>query len=553
MTVVATELRRSVDLTGFRRRIRALRAWRLGAVGGAIGAAAGIIALIGDWFGVVDMNPAKLGALVAIGVSAGAIRAAVERYSDLQIARSIDRRSAFDDRLTTLYDIDARHSAEEFREAVEADAMSRMENLSPASLYPFRASRWHWLFVSFAAACCLLYLAIDTPLFRSAAAKSEAVQLSHTAAQVTQIARPVLEQAKKADATDEDKALARDLQRFTHDLSKARMSKQEALIRANQLAEQAQKLQATKSAALASSLDKAQTAGERLQQMADKAKLEKSDAAKLADKERGLEQQIADAKQRLAASRTGSSHMSASEQKALEQKIGDMEKALHTLRLSREAQEMMSKLAAMPEFQQAQELLKKLQEESQAEQDGEPSRLTPDDMRRMADQLDQLAKQLNTDEKLKEYAQALLDAAKQARQGQAGNAASKLLGAFGLGGQGMSAGTQSSGGTSDGGSKGNGVPSKDIWTGDHGALNKADKSSLLNVKFQDRVITSQKGKTGPETYSETLGPSQLGAKSGVPYQALLPKYEKSAESALSKGNIPPQMRTQVRDYFSSLH
>jgi hypothetical protein len=79
-----------------------------------------------------------------------------------------------------------------------------------------------------------------------------------------------------------------------------------------------------------------------------------------------------------------------------------------------------------------------------------------------------------------------------------------------------------------------------------------DKSTLLNLKFSDRIITSQKGK-GPESYEEELGPAQLGDKSGVPYQAMLPKYEKSAESTLSKSDIPPEMRTKVRNYFDSLH
>jgi hypothetical protein len=76
---------------------------------------------------------------------------------------------------------------------------------------------------------------------------------------------------------------------------------------------------------------------------------------------------------------------------------------------------------------------------------------------------------------------------------------------------------------------------------------------MLKIKFQEHIVTSQRGHNGPETYEEQMGPAQLNAKSGIPYQAMLPKYEKTAESAMSKGDIPPEMRTKVKDYFDSLH
>ena len=73
-------------------------------------------------------------------------------------------------------------------------------------------------------------------------------------------------------------------------------------------------------------------------------------------------------------------------------------------------------------------------------------------------------------------------------------------------------------------------------------MNKDDKSSLLNVKLEDRMITSQIGDKGPQSYVETLGPSRMGNRTAIPYQKALPKYEKSAESALQKSDIPPRLR-----------
>jgi hypothetical protein len=97
-----------------------------------------------------------------------------------------------------------------------------------------------------------------------------------------------------------------------------------------------------------------------------------------------------------------------------------------------------------------------------------------------------------------------------------------------------------------------GTASQDRWIGPHGTLPRDDKSSLLHVKFEDRVITSQRGDKGPETYTEVLGPSAPGGKTDVPFQQVLPKYEKSAESALKKSDIPPSEQAKVRDYFDSL-
>jgi hypothetical protein len=44
----------------------------------------------------------------------------------------------------------------------------------------------------------------------------------------------------------------------------------------------------------------------------------------------------------------------------------------------------------------------------------------------------------------------------------------------------------------------------------------------------------------------------MGDRSSIPYQAVLPTYQKMAESALSKSDIPPRERVRVRNYFDSL-
>ncbi len=282
-----------------------------------------------------------------------------------------------------------------------------------------------------------------------------------------------------------------------------------------------------------------------MQQMAQMGQMQPTDAAKLASAASALQQQMANLQNQLNAAKAGKSNLTAAQQKAIEQKLAALAKQLQQIHLSQQAEAMLQKLRSTPQFQQAMDILRKLQQQAGAQQSGQPSPLTQAQMQQMADQLEQLAKQLSSDAAMKAYAQQLLDAAKQARLGQPGNGAG-LLGAFGMG-----AG-QSQGGLSLG-MGGKGAPSEDTWVGDHGGLHHFDKSSLLHLKYQDRVITSQQGAKGSETYTEELGPAQLGGKSSIPYQDVLPKYEKTAESALSKGDVPPAMRTRVRDYFESLH
>lgn len=521
--------------------------WRVGAVGGCIGSVLGILLLAADWEDLWDARPWQLAALIATGIALAAAFSLLERYPDAQIARSIDRRfEGLQDRLTTVYEPPAEgDDAGGFLGAVRGDAAFSLREVRPAALYPLRARRSHWVFLALAALCALLYVAIDTPLLRSLAARNEAAALKRAAVQVQAVAKPIIEQAKSPTATSADKQLARDLQKFSHELQKGRMTRQQALIRANQLAAQAQQIQSSRNLSLSQSLDNAQTAGAKMQQMAQMGQMQPTDAAKLASAASALQQQMANLQNQLNAAKAGKSNLSAAQQKAIEQKLAALAKQLQQIHLSQQAEAMLQKLRSTPQFQQAMDILRKLQQQAGAQQSGQPAPLTQAQVEQMADQLEQLAKQLSNDAAMKAYAQQLLDAAKQARLGQPGNGAG-LLGAFGMG-----AG-QSQGGLSLG-MGGKGAPSEDTWVGDHGGLQHFDKSSLLHLKYQDKVITSQQGAKGSETYTEELGPAQLGGKSSIPYQDVLPKYEKSAESALSKGDVPPAMRAKVRDYFESLH
>lgn len=498
-----------------------------------------------DFFSIAYFDSRMLGIPVALGVLAGIGWALTERLPTGAVAQSVDRRGGLHDRLTTATEVPLQTGT--LADALHDDARSQLDRMRPAVLYPLRLGRWHGVFVVLGALSAGLFLLGNTFVFRSDQAKKEAAELKQAAVAVERVAKPVLEAAKRPDADARDKELARRLQRFTFELRKARMTRPEALVKANQLAEQAKTLETARAQTLAGSITSAQTAAAKLQQRAERARLEKSDTLKLAEQAAVLESEIAAMERKLAEAKAGRSGLSEQEKAALARQRDAAKKRLGEIRLSQQAQAFLQKLQAMPEIREAQKLLSQLAEQSALQQAGQPSAMTPEQLEAAAKRLEALARQFDTDAEMKELARQLLEAAKNAQACKSGQCSGGLLGAFGLG---VGAG-QGPAGLSLG-SKGRGGVSEDRWVGAHGSLSQDDKSSLLRVKFEDRVIASQVGAKGPETYTEVLGPSTPGARSSVPFQKVLPRYEKSAQSALAKDKVPPKLQGKVRDYFDSL-
>ena len=547
-------------LAPFRRRIRLLRLWRCSAIGGAMGAAVSLVVATIDYLSIHYTEKGAIAVPVLCGMALGACRALFEKLPDDMVARSVDRRGHLEDRLATLMTVAPTGNG--FTDALRQDATRNLSSLRSKDLYPVRFSRWHGALLLLVALAALVFLMGNSPILRSPQGKKDMAEMQAAAAEVQRVAKPILERAKEKDATDVDKDLARRLDKFSQELNKARMTRQESLIKANQLAEDVRKLENSRMESLAQSLAGAKTASEQLEKMAEQAKLQKSDAAKLAEQIAREQRSVGEMEQKLAEqAKSGEKgkegQLSEEERKALEKKLAEAKKRLQELKLSQRAQDFLAKLHSMKDYQEAQKLLQQLAQNAGAQQDGSPSELTPEQIQAMAERLEALAKEMDSEEKMKELAKKLLEAAKNARMCKSGHCSGGLLGAFGLG---MSAGGSNSsssqrgpGGLSLGGSKGAGGPSDDKWVGAHGELNKSDKSSLLNVKFSDRVLTSQIGDKGSQSYVDIIGPVSSGGKTSIPYQKVLPQYEKSAESVLKKSDIPPRLRTKVRDYFDSLH
>ena len=536
------------ELLPFRRRIKIVRTWKCASYGLTAGTALAVVATVLDYFNVIYGRPILLYSVAIAGTVAGVAWALIEPLSDSAIARSVDRRGNLADRLTTATELCGTEGL--MVQHLIADASTAADSLVPGQLYPIRFNRWHGISTVLAVIAIALYLFTNTTIFRSPEAKVDAAELKNDADQIERIAKPLLDPPDKRTVTAEDTALAHRLDQFSDQLRRGRMSKEEALVRANQLQQEAKALQDKHSDALANSIQSAQTAAEQLSAMdksaaADNAARADQQAAANAQA-KSLEDQIRTLQQKLGSAST-KSQMSPSQKKALQQQLASDNKRLRDLQLSQNALKFLSALSSMADFRKAQELLSKLSQASQASASGQQTPMSQAQMQKMADELEKMAKEFNSNAKLKELARRLLEAAKNARLANGARLAAGIGAAMGSGGE-----TRTPDGFSTGAMPGAGGPGNERWIGDHGSLIKSNKSSQLKVTYKDEQITSLIGDKGAETYTETMGPSGLGSKSSVPYQSVLPKYTKTAEAALNRGEVPPQMKSRVRDYFDSL-
>lgn len=93
---------------------------------------------------------------------------------------------------------------------------------------------------------------------------------------------------------------------------------------------------------------------------------------------------------------------------------------------------------------------------------------------------------------------------------------------------------------------------KSEWVGQPEMFNQGAKQPRLKIPMRSTPIRGQQPLLpGPAEYMEYKAPPTPG-ESSVPLSRVLPAYQKSAESALNKQEIPPAERKRVKHYFDSL-
>ena len=130
-----------------------------------------------------------------------------------------------------------------------------------------------------------------------------------------------------------------------------------------------------------------------------------------------------------------------------------------------------------------------------------------------------------------------------AQAGQAGQSGSPGESQGGVPGEG-STGTTTQGGIAQGSSQQSG------HSEDTGSENSVYAPGRVGNQGEQVVLDDPQGQVAPDPNgSKNTAPQ---GQSTVPYQAVYSDYAKSADEAIQKDEVPPELRDYVRDYFSSL-
>lgn len=561
---------RSLPLKPFERRVRLVRAWRGLALGLVAGGLLDAVWAVSDWLGHADTDLLHMGFVAGACGLLGALIGGVRKVDSAALTDSIDRRGELENRVHTAHVRSGQ--AEGYDDALHEDAVKQLAGLKPAKLYPVRVGR---LQVS-ALACCLLaatvFLMGSTPLLLSEQAKKERAELKNQGEAVKRITKETFENPKDPEPlSNDEQALKKELEQLQRQLDKGRLSKEEALRKANDLSKQADELSRQTAEKTTQSLSTAQTAIEKMQKlelekaglgavppsMAQMSPAEREAAIAKAQQDiKDLAKKLSEAEKRLAEieKQLKRKDLSAAQRKALEDEKkaleavkADLQKQLRdaknqekALQLSKEAQEVFAKMMKDPIYKEIQELAKKLAKDAQAGKSGQKPPMTKAEREALLKKLEELAKQLKDPKAMKEYLEALREAIKNAKRfGRCNGLAPGINGMMGLSGMG------------DGPEVG--APSEDQWSGDRGWVHKYDKGLKGGGKTTESQVSGDRDETrGDETIVEIRAPATTGNRSSVPYRKVLPSYQKKAEQAIDRKQIPKEHQKRVKEYFESL-
>jgi len=585
-------------LRPYRRRVRWVLIWRWGALGGFVGTLVALVLDALDWLAVWSVPVSWLLIPILAGVLLGGLYARFIPLPASALAQLIDRRGQLKDRLqTALEHIDGAHL---FDRPLMEDATNALLAMHPAELFRFRWSIAHGLFALALVALLGFHFLPQILMAVSHERREQQKQIQAAAKQIEQVTKPILERAQKPDATELEKRIARNVELYSRRARQGRMSKQEALLRYNKLLEQARQLEQQNQRKLEQAAQQAVTAGEQLKQLTQKnqqlSQLERQLQAELQALQQQLEagkdasgnplsteqraslqnqlrslqatlqalrnpananlqrqiselQRQIDALQRQLQSGRDSKGIPLSKEvlKALQEQLKRLQQQLRALQLSEQAREFLRKLMNDPNFIEAmrhlQELAKKCQQLSQT-QDARQRLLTQEEIERMARELErrleELAKRYSNDEQIRELAKQILERVKQMKELSQCNGACAGIGVcgtcFGLGAM----------------PRAGGAWDKGDYFGQPELFNQGTKQPELKIPMKNTPVSGQPPLLpGPADYEEYEAPPTHG-ESSVPLTRVLPSYQKKAEQALDRQNIPPAERKRVKRYFESL-
>lgn len=584
------------QLRRYGRRVRLMRAYRGLAVGLCFGGLAAMVWAVLDLARIAYTDWRGLGLLALAGLVVGTLVGLVLPTDPASLAASIDRRANLKDRLTTAMETPPTDST--FTGVQAQDAAESVAELKPSKLYPVRFGHWQWAgLIALVLPACVFLLG-NSPAVRGPKSQAERAELKEMGQKVERVASPLEKPVGAITVPDGQKKLGAEMNRFAKELQEGRLNKEEALRKANNLAEKAEDEAKTRADEARKKTEEAETALGKFQKMKldeagiaaeefEKTNLSPSEQlaleqvmkdqgfqspkSKFTDKERGvtgvsqtaeklaqlspeqqeqLRQAVAKRQAEIQKEIDRVDKLPEAERKKLEQEraelqkqMQEMQKVSDALKLSEETKRALRELMNSEEAKKLREALQKMHQKSQQmSQQGKP--MTKEEMEQLQQQIEELAQALK-DPKLREQVlKQMQEALKQLESGQ-------------MSAEGMQSMMQSMGLTPDqsGGGDPNGDPSigSDNNFADTGKVNKSEHEMETKGKGTPTRVAGQWNDKKGDQWSVTIkAPTQVGNRSSVPYQNVLPSYRKSAEKALSSGKIPREKEKRVKEYFDSL-
>jgi hypothetical protein len=523
-------------LTPFRYRLRLLLMWRLGAIWGLFGVLIAIALDLLDWFNVIFVPLWVLIVSIGIGLGIGVLISLFKKIPDEAVAAMIDHRGDLKDRIRTALERTEAHGV--FDTPLMNDALLQIETAKSGRLFGIRFGRLQGLFCFFLPLFLLLHFLPSMWFLQSEQIRNEKAEVKAMANQVEEVARPILDRAKKPDAKALEKQIANNVELFKRRAQEGRLGKKEALLKLNQILAQSQKLEQEHQKELDTAVMKTMTVAEQFK----KAEIEQR---KLDAQIKQLSEQMSKIERQLrTCTNENGTPLNQQQKSALSNKMASLQQQMRSLQLSKQAQEYLSKLMNDPNYQEAmkrlQELTKQLcsnpgsgQKLSQAELDKQ--------MVALQKNLEEMAKRYS-DKEIQQMAKDLLEQVKRMNELKLSKNACEKAG-------GMCSSLLSVPCTGKGVGPGD---SMSLWSGQPDSMNQGKKHAELKIPMKNAVITGQNPLTpGPADYTDFKATPTTNS-ANIPLSRVLTSYQQKAESAINKQDIPPAERKRVKNYFDSL-
>jgi len=523
-------------LTPLRRRARLLVAERWALLGGMAGVGVGLVLVGLDHFALLAVAWLHLGAVVLLGMGAGWLLGFLRPPTVFQVARAAEHRLALKERLSSAVSLAGLAPEQPLVAVLVDDAARHLGQMRPSRLFPRRCGRRGQAFLGMLVLLAAAVVLPQLPCLQSPATRQERAQLRRQGARLVTLAQSVRPHRLPPDARKLVQQITLNMQRLGKDMQRGRLSRKQALLRLHRLEKQVQQARQQLSPSAARSPETAASQLRAAQARLTEQRLAQRDQvlAKLGLKEGKLP--------------AGTRQLTPEQAKALSRLAQSLSRSpsQQLLDIPADLLSTLAELMAKGDMQEALKILNRLARKMQDR--GTLEKLTPEEMKRLAQELRELAQALRGTD-LDQLAKELLELAQALERGDlkvCEGCGGRLLG-LGLGGRcaGLSA------------LAGLGYIGPDQGTGVYRNLPHniyRGPATRIATKHYDTQIPGQIGPRGGAYSSseQTLGAPDATSKSQVPYYQVYSGYARAAESALDREEVPGPYRERVRTYFQSL-